>query len=77
MHAYSPPREPAQWLENHLNINAPGPDDHLFAWRHPNSLRPLTKLLVTIRVRNLVSQYDTLDLNGYSLRIGGTLRYLL
>ena len=69
--------DPVVWFQNHFNINNPGESDHLFTWRHPKGLCPLTKLEVTKRIHSIVTQYDLPILKGHSLRIGGTLHYLL
>jgi hypothetical protein len=65
------------WLKNHFDINKPGLDDHLVAWRHTKGLQPLTKPEVTKRIHEIVTQYSLPVLKGHSLRIGGTLHYLL
>jgi hypothetical protein len=69
--------DPVTWLKNHFDINKPGLDDHLFAWRHTKGLRPLTKPEVTKRIHEIITQYSLPVLKGHSLRIGGTLHYLL
>jgi hypothetical protein len=69
--------DPVAWLQNHFNINNPGMDDHLFAWRHPKGLCPLTKPEVTMRIQEIITQHDLPFLKGHSLWIGGTLHYLL
>lgn len=66
-----------EWLHNHFRINNPSHNDHLFAWRHQKGIRPLTKLEVTLRIKEIVLQHSLPDLKGHSLRIGGTLHYLL
>jgi hypothetical protein len=70
--------DPIGWLDNHLRINNPGPNDHLFAWKHPKyGLRPLTKTEVTKRIHQVVIQHALPEIKGHSFRIGGTLHYLL
>ena len=70
--------DPIGWLDNHLRINNPGPNDHLFAWKHPKTgLRPLTKTEVTKRIHQITAQHSLPDIKGHSFRIGGTLHYLL
>ncbi|KAG6330444.1 hypothetical protein ID866_8645 [Astraeus odoratus] len=69
--------DPATWLDNHLSLNCPGLTDHLFAWRHPKGIRPLTKTEVTKCMQEIVAQYDLPNIKGHSLHIGGTLHYLL
>jgi hypothetical protein len=51
----------------------------LFAWKHPTSgLRPLSKKEVVKRNESIKKTHPEIpDLKGHSLRIGGTLHYLL
>ena len=69
--------DPVAWLQNHFTINNPDPSDHLFAWKHPKGKRPLTRNEVTKRVQEIVALHSLPNLKGHSLRIGGTLHYLL
>jgi hypothetical protein len=69
--------DPVTWLDNHLCINAPRPNDHLFAWQHAKGRRPLTQMEVTSWIKELIKQFELPNLKGHSLRIGGTLHYLL
>lgn len=65
-------------LERHFRINPADPDAHLFAWKHPTSgLRPLSRSEVTKRIASLTAAHNLPNLKGHSLRIGGTLHYLL
>ncbi|KAF8418378.1 hypothetical protein L210DRAFT_3427164, partial [Boletus edulis BED1] len=73
------------WLDNHFCVNTLDPNDHLFAWKHHKGLcstfcflqRPLMKTEVTNQIKDITSQFNLPDLKGHSLRIGGTLHYLL
>ncbi|KAH7903385.1 hypothetical protein BJ138DRAFT_1020727, partial [Hygrophoropsis aurantiaca] len=70
--------DPIAALENHLRINKADPSAHLFAWLHHKGLRPLTKRDVTKRITEIANAHAGLpNLKGHSLRIGGTLEYLL
>lgn len=70
--------DPATALHNHFRINAVPPNAHLFAWKHPKSgLRPLSKSQVTSRITAIAKSCNLSNLKGHSLRIGGTLFYLL
>lgn len=65
-------------LERHFHINPADPDAHLFAWKHPTSgLRPLSRSEVIKRIASLTAAHNLPNLKGHSLRIGGTLHYLL
>ncbi|KAF8632303.1 hypothetical protein AX14_010841 [Amanita brunnescens Koide BX004] len=72
------PADPMAALDNHFRINKVGPHDHLFAWK-PNDgpLRPLSKRQVTSFIAKLAQSRNLPSLKGHSLRIGGTLEYLL
>ena len=69
--------DPLTWLDNHFRINTPGPKDHLFSWKYPWGLCPLTKTEVISQIKDLVHQFDLPDLKGHSLHIGGTMHHLL
>ncbi|KAF8553697.1 hypothetical protein OG21DRAFT_1584369 [Imleria badia] len=68
--------DPEAALANHMRINAAPLDTHLFAWKHPKGgFRPLSKTQVTSRFASKGSHPG--DKTQKSLRIGGTLFYLL
>jgi len=70
--------DPKAALANHFSINNPDPSAHLFSWKHPNGMRPLSKKEFTSRISSISSNSPNLpNLKGHSLRIGGTLEYLL
>ncbi|KAF8121378.1 hypothetical protein EV363DRAFT_1186222, partial [Boletus edulis] len=71
--------DPKVALENHFKINPTKPTDHLFAWKHPTKgLRPLSKKEITSFIEDVKRHNPSMpDLKGHSLRIGGTLFYLL
>ena len=70
--------DPEAALRNHLRVN-PGPASvHLFAWRHPKGgLHRLSKTQSTTHITSIVKRCSLANLQGHSLRIGGTLFYLL
>ncbi|KAG6329808.1 hypothetical protein ID866_9281 [Astraeus odoratus] len=51
--------------------------DHLFSWKHPKGIRPLTKPEVTKHIHEIVTQYNLPNIKGHSLHIRGTLHYLV
>ena len=70
--------DPEMALQNHFRINPAPTSAHLFAWKHPKSgLRPLSKNQVTSRIAAIAKLCSLSNLKGHSLRIGGTLFYLL
>jgi hypothetical protein len=71
--------DPKTALDNHFRVNPAQPTDHLFAWKHPTSgLRPLSKKEVVKQIESIKKTHPEIpDLKGHSLRIGGTLHYLL
>jgi len=76
--AQTGPSDPKAALENHLLINPAGPNDHLFAWMHPSAgLRPLSKYQFLKRMSAAATASNIPNFKGHSLRIGGTLEYLL
>jgi hypothetical protein len=71
------PSDPKAALENHFRVNPAANEAHLFAWKHPNGIRPLSKREVTKRLTSIAQAVNIPDLKGHGLRIGGTLEYLL
>lgn len=71
------PTDPKAALMNHLRINPADSSAHLFAWKHPKGLRPLSKKELTKRISMIAVAASLPDLKGHGLRIGGTLEYLL
>jgi hypothetical protein len=71
------PSDPKAALINHFAINNPAPSAHLFTWRHPSGPRALSKKELMARVLTISVLADLPNLKGHSLRIGGTLMYLL
>ncbi|KAG2051733.1 hypothetical protein BDR06DRAFT_983477 [Suillus hirtellus] len=68
---------PKMALINHFAVNDPAPNEHLFAWHHPNGMRPLTCTTFLKRMGEIIRQNNMPNLKGHGLRIGGTLEYLL
>jgi hypothetical protein len=68
---------PIAELNNQFAINDPPADAHLFAYRHGNSHRPLTKRTFINRINTIASSQGLPSLKGHGIRIGGTLEYLL
>ena len=69
--------DPEAALSHHFNTNRPAPADHLFAWRHPNGLQPLTQGAFMTTLKDLCRSLDIECLQGHGIRIGGTLELLL
>ena len=64
-------------LKNHLRVNNPPPNGHLFAYRHRKSFRPLTKRSFLERINTVAAALGEDGLKGHGIRIGGTLEFLL
>ena len=65
-------------LNVHFRMNPAPPGSHLFAWKFKDgSFRPLTHKQFLSRVADLTSHMGLANIKGHSLRIGGTLEYLL
>lgn len=71
------PSDPKAAFENHLLINPAEDDAHLSAWKYPKGMRPLSKKEVLKRLATITQTASLPDLKGHSIRIGGTLEYLL
>ena len=71
------PTDPYEALDNHLRINNPARDAHLFAYRHKDQLLPLTKPAFVKRLAVAAREAGKEPLQGHGIRIGATLFYLL
>ena len=71
------PTDPsAAWI-NHVAINAPPDEAHLFAYWHRGTHRPLTKPEFLKLMRAAALQAGLQPFQGHSIRIGATLEYML
>ncbi|KIK22863.1 hypothetical protein PISMIDRAFT_101685, partial [Pisolithus microcarpus 441] len=69
---------PISALKRHLHLNPADPEVHLFAWKHPTSgIRPLSRAEVIKCISSLTAAHNLPNFKGHSLRISGTLHYLL
>jgi hypothetical protein len=68
---------PRDWFANHLRVNAPPADSHLFAYKHKRGFRPLTKTAFIARLHKAFKAAKLEPLQGHGIRIGATLFYLL
>ncbi|OJT05120.1 hypothetical protein TRAPUB_4081 [Trametes pubescens] len=76
----SSPIDPWSALDNHLQLNNLAEDPHIFAYkRHPTDAVgvPLTKPAFNKRMKAALTTISAPAIHGHSLRIGGTLEYLL
>ena len=72
------PADPIATLDNHFRINSVASSKHLFSWTHSSSKRcPLSKKELTSKINKLANLFNLPNLKGHSLRISGTLEYLL
>ncbi len=73
--------DPNSALENHLQVNNPPHECHLFAYVHKRGSkithRPLTKTKFLERVAKAARAANLDPLQGHGIRIGSTLEYLL
>ncbi|KAJ7740114.1 hypothetical protein B0H16DRAFT_1664503 [Mycena metata] len=71
------PTDPKRAFQNHLLVNDPPANGHLFSYRHKNSHRPLTKPAFLARIHKAFKASKLEPLQGHGIRIAGTLFYLL
>jgi hypothetical protein len=71
------PADPQTALENHLKVNNPPKDGHLFAFKHGQTTRPMTKYTFITRINQIVAKESLPKLPGHGIRVGATLEYLL
>ena len=71
------PMDPDAALAHHLEVNNPPQEGHLFAYRHKNGHRPLTKSRFLAELAKAARAMGLEPLQGHGIRIGCTLQYLL
>ena len=69
--------DPLQALQDHLCINNPPANGHLFAYRHSTSHHPLRKKKFLSQINNLLLKEKQETIQGHSIRINLMLKYLL
>ena len=69
--------DPKNALENHIRVNNPPSEGHLFAFKHKDSMRPMTRTILLTRVTKIASDLGLPKIPGHGIRIGSTLEYLL
>jgi hypothetical protein len=70
--------DPQAALANHIKVNNPPKNSHLFSHKHPTEgMRPMTRSILTMRINKLADASGLDRLPGHGLRVGSTLEYLL
>lgn len=71
------PWDPEARLRRHLELNPAPANAHLFAYRHSDKWRPLTRPAFVSRIREAAKTAQLPTLQEHGIRIGGTLEHLL
>jgi hypothetical protein len=70
--------DPQAALANHMRINNPPKDAHLFTFIHPkDGKRPMTRSILISRIAQIAKASGLDKLPGHGIRVGSTLEYLL
>ena len=69
--------DPKDALDNHLHLNNPPPDSHLFTYKFNNSLCPMTRKNFLDRIGEIVRDNGLEKIPGHGIRVGSTVEYLL
>ena len=69
--------DPASAFANHLHINVPAPNEHLFAHMFQGRRRPLSRVSFLRRIAAASTLAGSAAIKGHGFRIGGTTEYLL
>lgn len=69
--------DPKSALANHLRINNPPHNSHLFAFKHEKTMRPMSRNVFRARINKILIEKKLPDLQGHGIRIGSTMEYLL
>ena len=68
---------PEEALNNHIRVNNPQPNEHLFSYTQERERRPLTKTIFIKALTKVATEAGIPPLQGHAFQIGGTLEYLL
>ncbi|KIK78823.1 hypothetical protein PAXRUDRAFT_162964, partial [Paxillus rubicundulus Ve08.2h10] len=69
--------DPQATFQNHIAVNGPPMDSHLFTYRHKGGHCPLTKLKFTTPLSSTAKKAGIKPLQGHGIHISSTLKYLL
>lgn len=69
--------DPKSALSNHLKINKPSGDSHLFSFQHEGSTRPMTRNIFLTKINKILKDNNLPKLQGHGIRVGSTVEYLL
>ena len=69
--------DPESALANHIKINNPPPNAHLFAYKYRKGHRPMTRESFLQRIDKIVDEKGLDKRPGHGIRVGSTLEYLL
>lgn len=69
--------DPQAALANHLKVNNPTNDEHLFSFEIKGKRRPMSRNVFIRRMKRAISNAGLPNLTGHGLRVGATLEYLL
>ncbi|KIK76934.1 hypothetical protein PAXRUDRAFT_168349, partial [Paxillus rubicundulus Ve08.2h10] len=71
------PSDPQATLLNHITVNDPPLNGHLFAYKHKGSHHPLTKSKFTTTLSSVAKRAGIKPIQGHGVWISSTLKYLL
>ena len=69
--------DPQKFLYNHLKLNEPLPNEHLFSFKTHNKKIPMSRTIFLRNVHTAAHLAGFTFTAGHSIRIGSTLEYLL
>ncbi|EKM75244.1 hypothetical protein AGABI1DRAFT_46754 [Agaricus bisporus var. burnettii JB137-S8] len=69
--------DPEAAFRNHIAVNTPPPDAHLFSYQYGRTRRPLTKKVFLHKISQAAREAGLQPKKGHAIRIGSTLEYLL
>lgn len=75
--AQTGPSDPWAALRDHLRVNDPPSQAHLFMYRSNRGCKPLTRTVFLNRLNDAATSLNVGPIKGHSIRIGGTLEFLL
>ena len=69
--------DPKAALMNHLKINKPPNNGHLFSFKHQKTLRPMTKHAIDSALKDILAAHNLPKIPYHGIRVGSTIVYLL
>ena len=68
--------DPQAALKNHLKVNKPANDSHLFSFKHKDSMRLMSRNILITRINKIAATKKIPKLPGHGIHVRSTVEYL-